>query len=300
MRLDVEAARQAMATLADRLGLDVNATARGIYRMVCEAMAGAVRAHAADRGVDYRGIPMLAFGGAGPVHACTVAEILNSSAVIFPPLASVYSAFGSLVTPIRLDSVRSWLAQLARLDWDRVGAIFDDMEAEGRKALLEAGCDEADITYRYAADMRYVGQQFETTVELPSRPDQKDGARVMRERFDAEYLKRYRLTQDMVDAEVVTWRVTATVASQATPTLTPPPVDAAPTEFGDRLVHLWKDDETVPTVARSALRQSERWEGPLIIEEAETTIVIPPGWSVTVGALGAIISTNDRYAGESK
>jgi N-methylhydantoinase A len=300
MRLDVEAARSAMGSLATGLGLDVNATARGIYRMVCEAMAGAVRAHAADRGVDYRGIPMLAFGGAGPVHACTVAEILNSSAVIFPPLASVYSAFGSLVTPIRLDSVRTWLSQLASLDWDRIGAIFEDMEAEGRKALLEAGCEEADITYRYAADMRYVGQQFETTVELPARPQPTDGARMMRERFDAEYLKRYRLTQDMVDAEVVTWRVTATVASRASPVFAAPSAEAAPAMPGSRVTHLWGDDQVVPTIARSALREGEQWSGPIIIEEAETTIVIPPGWSVTVGALGAIVSTNARYAEQSK
>ena len=297
MRLDIGAAQRAMGTLASRLGLDVNATARGIYRVVCEAMAGAVRAHAADRGVDYRGIPMLAFGGAGPVHACAVAEILNSSAVIFPPMASVYSAFGSLVTPIRLDSVRSWLSQLSRLDWARIDAIFDDMEVEGRKALLEAGSDPADVKYRYAADMRYVGQQFEITVELPGRPSGAEGARILRERFEAEYLKRYKLTQDLIDAEVVTWRVTATVASRAMPSLATQQASGAASETGSRVVHLWEDDLAVLTIARSAMRVGEQWKGPIIIEEPETTIVIPPGWTATVGAMGAIVSTNDLYAG---
>ena len=87
-------------------------TAAGIFRIVAETMAGAARAHATDRGVDHRGLPLLAFGGAGPVHACAVGELLQSTAVIFPPQASVLSAFGSLVTPVRLDLVRSALSRL--------------------------------------------------------------------------------------------------------------------------------------------------------------------------------------------
>ncbi len=86
--------------------------------IVAEAMAGAARAHATDRGVDHRGLPLLAFGGAGPVHACAVGELLQSAAVIFPPQASVLSAFGALVTPVRLDLVRSALGRLDALDWD--------------------------------------------------------------------------------------------------------------------------------------------------------------------------------------
>src|SRR6202034_2044772 len=114
-------------------------TAGGIYRVVAETMAGAARAHATDRGVDHRGLPLLAFGGAGPVHACAVGELLQSVAVIFPPQASVLSAFGALVTPVRLDLVKSALGRLIALDWNEVQRLVREMTDEARAALAEAG-----------------------------------------------------------------------------------------------------------------------------------------------------------------
>ncbi|MGZ0246695.1 MAG: hydantoinase/oxoprolinase family protein, partial [Alphaproteobacteria bacterium] len=100
MQLDKAASEAAIKPLADRLGTSIQPTARGIFQVVNESMAAAARAHATDRGIDYRGMPVLAFGGAGPVHACHVAELLESTTVIYPPLASVLSAFGTLVTPV--------------------------------------------------------------------------------------------------------------------------------------------------------------------------------------------------------
>lgn len=300
MRLDTSAAERALGQMGSKLGLTTTAAARGVYHMVCETMAGAVRAHAADRGVDYRGIPMLAFGGAGPVHACTVAQILNSSAVVFPPLASVYSAFGSLVTPIRLDLVRSSLSRLSRLDWTLAEAIFDDLEAEGRRALMEAGCEADDVTFRYAADMRYLGQQFEITVELPERPTAVAGNKALQEHFEREYRRRYKLIQEKVEIELVTWRVTASVPGRAKPMLGVSQDKTAGHDRESRLVHLWQDGQTVAVVPRASLQAGERLEGPAIIEEAETTIVIPPGWSAALGVMGAITATRSSQAGDGR
>lgn len=300
MRLDSAAAQRALGDTGSKLGLSATAAARGVYQMVCETMAGAVRAHAADRGVDYRGIPMLAFGGAGPVHACTVAQILNSSAVVFPPLASVYSAFGSLVTPIRLDLVRSSLSRLSKLDWTLAESIFDDLEAEGRRALMEAGCRADDVTFRYAADMRYLGQQFEITVELPERPTAAAGDKALREHFEREYKRRYKLIQEKVEIELVTWRVTASVPGRAKPLLGSSQDKSAKDNRETRLVHLWQDGQAVPVVPRASLREGEHIEGPIIIEEAETTIVIPPGWSAGLGVMGAITATRSSQAGDSR
>ncbi len=209
MPLDADAAAAAVGRIARELGTTTHEAARGMFRVVCEAMAGAVRAHAADRGADYRNTPLLAFGGAGPVHACEVAELLNSHTVIFPPLASVLSAFGALVTPARLDLVHTSLALLDGLDWQKVGALFDDMEAEGRRALCEAGCRESSITFNYSADMRYLGQHFEILVDLGARPTAADACELLRRRYEEEYAKRYKLVQSDVAVEVVTWRVTA-------------------------------------------------------------------------------------------
>jgi N-methylhydantoinase A len=190
MKLDEGAARKAISAIADRLGTSTLASARGIFRLVCETMAAAVRAHAADRGVDYRGIPLLAFGGAGPVHACEVAQLLKSETVIFPPLASVYSAFGTLVTPPRLDLVRSGLARLGAIDWSEVRALYEEMEEEGRRALTEAGCGHGDISFRYAVDIRYVGQHYDLLVDLDGRPCADDGIEMIRRQFEDAYARR--------------------------------------------------------------------------------------------------------------
>src|SRR5262249_56359227 len=128
--LDAGGAEGAMGRLAGALALSPVETARGIYRVVTEAMAAAARAHATDRGVDYRGLPLFAFGGAGPVHACEVAALLQGSEVIVPPQPSVLSAFGTLVTSVRLDLVRSDLVRVNELDWARVDRILGELEGE--------------------------------------------------------------------------------------------------------------------------------------------------------------------------
>jgi N-methylhydantoinase A len=293
MRLDAEAAIGAVTRIGKELGVSPLAAARGIFRVVCEAMAGAIKAHASDRGVDYRGIPLLAFGGAGPVHACEVAELLNSRTVIFPPHGSVFSALGALVTPTRLDLVRSSLSRLNALDWNEVSERFQEMEHEGRRALAEAGCAEGDIAFQYAADMRYVGQHYDIMVELGGRPVHKDGAQVLRSCFEAEYEKRYRIVQSEVEVEVVNWRVVATGAAPVAPDLSRRD-PAAATSPSRRSVHLWQDDQPVTTMSRAELRENADIVGPIIFEEAETTLVIPPGWTARLGTLGCIIAQRDE------
>ncbi|MFI5015837.1 MAG: hydantoinase/oxoprolinase family protein, partial [Hyphomicrobiales bacterium] len=287
MPLDASAARHAVGKIGEALGVSPTAAARGIYQIVCEAMAGAVRAHATDRGVDYRGIPLLAFGGAGPVHACAVAELLNGSTVIFPPLASVYSAFGSLVTPTRLDLVRSGLSSLSDLDWEGVAALFDEMAREGRSALSEAGCPEERVAFRHGADMRYRGQHFEIIVELDHCPS-GDTAR-LRRAFEDAYLKIYKLIQPDVEVEVVNWRMTAIGGASETPQLD---MRGEAWEAAEecRLVHLWRDDERMRILQRASLATGCRVEGPVIIEEAETTLVIPADWSASLGPMGSVLA----------
>jgi N-methylhydantoinase A len=289
MQLDTEAAARAIGRLAQRLGHTPRETARGICRLVCEAMASAVKAHAAERGVNYRGVPLLAFGGAGPVHACEVAELLKSDSVIFPPLASVYSAFGSLVTPARLDLVRSELSRLGEIDWSRVQNLFDEMEETLAAALMEAGCRRGDIVFSHAADLRYHGQHYDLMVDLEQRPRAADGAAMIRRRFEEEYGRRYRITQSDVAVEVVNWRLSASSASRFVPDFAGPQraEAAAP---GQRRVHLWRDDQEVTVMRRSALARHGAVPGPLILEEDETTLVIPPGWTAESGRLGCVMA----------
>ena len=290
MALDLRAAEAAMDRLAAGLGVTRMGAAAGIYRVVAETMAGAARAHATDRGVDFRGLPLLAFGGAGPVHACAVGALLQSAAVIFPPQASVLSAFGALVTPARLDLVRSALCRLSELDWDVVDAMLAAMTEEGVAALAEAGSPRDGMTLRFGADLRYLGQQNEVTVHFAADPREGRDIAAIAATFEAAYLAQYGVTPSHVPVELVSWRVTAggpDIAVAANPARTHPAA-ACPPEPATRYVGLW--DCQAPVIKRDALAPGGRVSGPAIIEERETTIAIPPGWEATVNETGCVVS----------
>lgn len=290
MQLDKPATESAMQALADGLGTTNVLTARGIYRVVTEAMASAARAHATDRGVDHRGLPLFAFGGAGPLHACGVAELLQSSSVIVPPRSSVLSAFGTLVTPLRLDLVRSDLVLLDNIDWDRTQGVIGDLENEGRAALMEAGCAASDIEVHIGADMRYFGQQHEVNVTFESDPRKTCDTAALAALFAQSYHTLYGVNPSHVPVEIVSWRIIVNgpaihfhPAGQ--------PASAAGEPKTHRPVHAWQDNEMVPVYDRKDLAVGQSVAGPLIIEERETTTAIPPNWIATIDSLGCIVAT---------
>src|ERR1700742_253103 len=166
-------------------------------------MTAGGRAHAVDRGIDYRGLPLFAFGGAGPVHACYVADLLDSPVVIYPPLASVLSAFGTLVTPPRLDLSRGALARLSALNWAQAGDVITQLVDDAGKGLASAGCALGDISFRFGADMRYFGQQNEVTAWFDSDPRLKHDPVWLREIFEQGYERLYSLRLPDVDIEIV-------------------------------------------------------------------------------------------------
>ena len=289
MKLDKQAATDAVARLGKSLGADIAQTASGIFRIVAETMASAARAHATDRGFDYRGLPLLAFGGAGPVHACAVGELLQSTAVIFPPEASVLSAFGALVTPIRFDLVRSALGRLDSLDWQTVDAILGELTEEGIAALEAAGTPRAAVRLRYGADLRYAGQQNEVSVELEADPRASREVGQIRDAFERAYHAQYGVNPSHVPIEIVSWRVTAEGGQpdlSASAQLAERPGNAK----GSRSIALWPEAGDVPLYDRAALALDQEIAGPAIIEERETTIVLPPGWVARVNEFGCLIA----------
>jgi N-methylhydantoinase A len=292
MKLDRAGATAALAALGERLGVDAVTAARGVFEVVCEQMAGAARAHATDRGLDWRGLPMLAFGGAGPVHACRVAELLDCSQVVFPPMASVLSAFGTLVSPVRLDLVRSALSPLATLDWPATRALVEQMAAEGRAALAEAGVKARDATLELAVDCRYRGQQNEVTADLPLAVLDAGDATALRQAFEAAYQALYGITLPDVPVEVVTWRLAARgPIPQASP---PPPAGgSAATPRSHRPVAVEPAMPPVPVYDRAALAVGQRLAGPVIIEERETTLVVLRGWTAFVHPTGAVVAERE-------
>lgn len=293
MKLDMAGARAAIAELGAKIGLGPEQTAWGIYEVVCEQMAAAARTHATDRGVDYRGLPMLAFGGAGPVHACLVADLIDSAQVIYPPLASVLSAFGTLVTPAQIDLVKSQLALIDHLAPEAAAALVSQMTAEGTAALIEAGLEPADIHFVFGADLRYLGQQSELRIELPFDPRAGLDLAAMRTIFERDYVALYGLKLADMAIELVSWHVTAKgqLPDRAAAHVRKGSVKPAARH---RTVHLRGQATEVAVYTRSELLEGEVLQGPVIVEERETTIFVLPGWSVHLHANGSLIADKQK------
>src|ERR687888_506378 len=168
MTLDRPQAKEPLRPrVAEPLGVDLTRAAWGIHHVVNENMANAARIHLVERGRDQRRYSLIAFGGAGPVHAYRVAETLKLRQIGCPPAAGVTSAFGFLVAPMAFDFVQTYLTTLRGLDFTHLNAIFAEMEARGRGLLRQAGVPEEAMTVTRSADMRYKHQGFEINVSIP-------------------------------------------------------------------------------------------------------------------------------------
>ena len=289
MQLDMAGAEAAFDALGKTLNLSREQAAWGVFEVVCEQMASATRTHATERGIDYRGLPLLAFGGAGPVHACMVAELTESSKVIYPPLASVLSAFGTLVTPVQIDLVRSHVTTLERLDWDALGPILAGMVQEGSDALGEAGIRQEEHSYAYSIEMRYLGQQSEVRIDLPDDPRERQSTAEIERLFEQEYLRQYGLKLDGMSIETVNWVVTA---SGRKPERFTAKADPDTDGRGDehRTVYVRGVARDVSVWRREAVTEADRIDGPVVIEERETTIFVLPDWVVTRHESGSLVA----------
>jgi N-methylhydantoinase A len=289
----------ALTSVAAPLGLSADDTAAGIHELVNQNMAAASRMHAVEQGADLRGITVLAFGGAGPVHACGVAELLESPRVVFPVNASVLSAFGTLVTPVRIDLARSMVRGLATVDIAERDALLGELREEGRRVLAAAGVAPEAIRFRYGLDARYQGQGNEITIwvgETSGDDWPATDAQVV-EMFEADYRRIYGLTIPDVGVEAVTWRLSAFA-----PAATVEPTTVVRTEVGapvrHRPVRFDRGTAAVdtPVYRRGDLGVGQRIEGPAIVEERETTAVIRPSWTASVLPDGSLLAER-RAAG---
>lgn len=297
MSLDVPAAGTAVAMLGDRLGMSPIETAWGIHEVVNEQMAGAARMHAIEDGKDPREYPIFAFGGAGPVHAYRVAEILGSPELIVPFGAGVASTIGFLVAPLAFDFVRSYVDRLDSLDWREVNARFDEMEREGRAILAQAGVDPAKVEMTRTAELRYVGQGHQVTVPAPSGTLDESSAGALASAFEEHYRRLYGRTASGNPLEAINWRV---VVSTEAPELRE--IDAGadqasgPASFaakGARSVYLPERGgfSDVPVYDRYRLARGAEFTGPAIIEERESTVAIGLAPSIKIDDLLNVVVT---------
>jgi len=218
------------------------------------------------------------------VHAWALARALKLRRIVCPFGAGVTSALGLLVAAPAIDFVRSYVTRLEHASWEHVNALFAEMEAEARALLAETGADPRQIAIRRAADMRYVGQGFEVTVELPDGALRAEQLAEVRDRFYATYRQLFERHVTDVAVEALSWRLAAT---GPVPNLELR-FGGQPAVAGDALRAtrpVWFPETDVtpcPVLSRYALSPGMEIGGPAVIEERESTTVVPPGARATV------------------
>jgi N-methylhydantoinase A len=279
IKLKPELAQAALAEkIARPLELTLERAAWGVHEVVNENMANAARIHAVEKGIDPRRFSLVAFGGAGPVHAYQVAEKLRLKTIIVPQGAGVCSAFGFLLAPMSFDLSRSYITRLEELQWERLNSIYSQMESKGRELLLDAGVASEDMRFMRSADMRYVGQGFEVSVLLPGGEFNRETLEDFLHAFEKEYQRIYQRLCPEIPIECVNWRLVATGPRPEIRAGTWWPAGTSLSEAlkGRRLVYLpgaGKYGE-VPVYDRYRLPVDAEIEGPAIVEERESTLIM--------------------------
>jgi N-methylhydantoinase A len=290
MRLDTEAAETALRERVARpLGLEVTAAADGILRIAVTAMSYAVKGVTTERGLDAGDFALIAYGGAGPLHAVEVAREIGITSVIVPTAPGVFSAFGMLFSDLRYDFVRTWFTQLEDARFEGIERVYRELEAEGRAAIAAAAVAPSRITIKRAADMRYVGQEHAVTVDLPLEVFARQDRRAIKRHFDAMHEQRYGTSAPDERAEIVSLRSTVTGIMRKPLQQTIRRGKRAPDKAaftGRRSVYLDGKFRATPTFARSALAAGNRIDGPALIEEHAATTVLLPGDRLEVDAYG--------------
>jgi N-methylhydantoinase A len=267
VRLDRDAAERAVAGLAGELGLSLVDAALGIVRVANTEMAAAVRVVTVERGIDPRGLALVAFGGAGPLHAAEIGAELEMTRVVVPSTGGVLSALGLVLSEHRRDAVESVLLSGDDLTQASLDAAVDRLAARARGEL---GHDGAEL--RVTHDLRYAGQSF----ELPVDAAPGEALAELRRSFDAAHESRYGYRDEEAELELVTVRAAAALPG---PELRPSaPGQAA--ERGTRTLVLADGEAEAPVLGPGSADVT----GPAVFELEGSTLMVPPGWSARADA----------------
>ena len=295
IRLDVEAARRAVETRCARpLGMDVVAAAHAIVEIANAAMVTALRLVSVQRGYDPRDFVLIAFGGAGPVHANRLAAEMETPTTLIPVSPGIFSALGLLVTDLKHDYSTTQIQRVDRLDTDAVEAAFQGMEREGWAVLNREGIAEEEMVFVRQVDMRYVGQGFELTMPLPDRHAALDPARIaaLLDGFHQAHARAYGYSAPGEPTEFVNLRLTA-LGKIAKPRLRA--WQAQPDRHADRRRPVYFAEAggyvDCPIFNRYALHAGQTVAGPAIVEEFDSTTVVHPGYRARVDEYGNLILT---------
>jgi N-methylhydantoinase A len=288
MTLDVKAAERAVAAVARRLGLDDVRTAAGIHRVVNARMADQIRLATIKRGYDPRRFALVVLGGAGPVHGVALAEEMGMAEVVVPEAPGVLAAFGLLGAAIEHHHARTLPARADAVDVAAVNRCLGELDEAGRARMREEGVPPGEVRVAYSADMRYVGQAYELEVPVAA-PFEPDQIPAILGAFHAVHERVYGYARTQQPAEFVNFRAVHTYPLPR-PALRPAARAggaAAEARLGERSAYFLPDGFVATSVYdRVRLPLGARVPGPAIVEQADTTTVIPPGHAAAVDPSG--------------
>src|SRR5437867_2446917 len=291
LRLDRDGARRAIAMrVAQPLGLAVEDAAWGVHAIVNTNMELATRVVSIERGRDPRDLTFVAFGGSGPVHGCRLAQALGIPRVILPAAAGVTAAIGLLTAEVRFDVARTWVRRLDALDPVALTTMYAEMAAQASAVVRDAALG-GTVTLARAVDARYVGQGYELTVPVPAGTLDAAALTRIRAAFDEIYAARYGYANPTEPVETVTWKLAA-VGGAPRVALAKAASDGRDGGLKGRRRAWFPETRGWTECAvydRSALAPGARLDGPAIVEERESTSVLPPGTSATVDEYANLI-----------
>ncbi len=287
-RLDLDAAREAVRTVSGALRLSIEQAALGILEVADSAMERAIRVISIERGHDPRAFSLLAFGGAGPLHAVSLARRLSIPRVIIPAAAGVLSALGLLAAEIGHDLSQGLVSPLRRVPpgvWD---GLLETLRARGERELLADGIAPQAMRFQALADLRYLGQSHEITIPLADSPSDARFIASVEQAFHEEHRLRYGHAAPAEAVELVSLRLRATAAV--------PPVQVAPERAGsyreETKTRAWFDRKgpvEASAVWRDSLEPGARLVGPAIVQGDDATTLLPPGIVGRVDPFGSLI-----------
>jgi N-methylhydantoinase A len=307
MALDLERARARMQDLARSMSLPLEAAAWGVIRVANSNMERAIRTISVERGHDPRRFTLVAFGGAGPLHACELATVLRIPRVLIPPHPGVLSALGMVMADVTKDYSQTVMLPAEKADTGTLERLFAPLYEQARADLRLEGYTDDSVQLLPALDMRYVGQSYELVVGIGARGAGREEGRHV-EDFHIAHRRRFSYASEREPVEIVNLRLKA-IGRATKPRFSHRPatgLDPKAAHIGYKQVH-FADDESSPAArpifaalyARERLAPGNIVVGPSVIFQLDTTTVIPPGWAASVDGWGNLVMEK-RAGGQEK
>ena len=289
-QLDRSLAEKVVKTIGDALGLDMKRGAAGIIDIVNENMYGAIRLVSIEQGYDPREFALIAFGGAGPLHANALGRLTQSWPVIIPPSPGVLCAYGDATTRLRNEASQTLIRRFSETSKEEIGAIFNDLAERAAQALDAENVPRADQTTQYQVDCRYRGQGFALTTEIGMAELRDGGLEILGRKFADLHTQMFTFAPE-VEAEVVNLRAIAhgkaTVARART--IERGGADASQAKVDTTTMYVDGADREATVYDRTKLLVGNRIAGPSMVTEEDSTTLILPGHAGEVDALGNIL-----------